>query len=175
MTTLTELLNRNARFAETDHQPLPMAPAANTVVVISCLDSRTDPAHFLGLQPGEVLVLRNAGGRITPDVEVEIGLLAAMTKQMAGPEATLEVVLIHHTDCGMQRLANPQVRTRIGAVAGIPTEALDRLAIHDHTASLTDDLARLRRSEVVPPGIAITGLRYDQQNGKLDTVFAEKT
>ena len=93
MTTVSTLLERNERSLA-HHQPLPMKAALNTMV-ISCLDPRSDPAHVLGLEAGDALVIRNAGGRITADVERHIAMLAAMAKSMGLP--MFELVIVHHT------------------------------------------------------------------------------
>ncbi|MFT5584791.1 MAG: carbonic anhydrase [Cognaticolwellia sp.] len=174
MSHFSELLQRNQRFAASAHAPLPMVATLNTLVV-SCLDARADPAHFLGLEPGEALVIRNSGGRATQDVQQQIGMLLAMMRQMMGPDAKFDVVLVHHTQCGMERLGNPKVRAGLSAASGVPIESLECLAITDHDESLREDLELLRNSAWVPAGISVTGARYDQQNGTLNRVFSELT
>jgi carbonic anhydrase len=170
MSHLSTLLERNARFEQDRHRPLPIRPEMNTVV-LSCLDARTDPAHFLGLAAGEAVVIRNAGGRVTPAVEQELGVLAAMVRRAWGAE--FEIVLVHHTDCGMERLADPDIRAVVSAASSVDADALALLAISDHDTSLRDDLSRLRASSVVPKGITVTGLRYDPATGRADTRFVE--
>ena len=170
MSHVPTLLERNAQFAQERHRPLPIRPEMNTVV-LSCLDARTDPAHFMALDAGEAVVIRNAGGRVTPAVEQELGMLAAMVRQAWG--AAFEIVVVHHTDCGVERLADPDARAGVSAASGVDADALALLAIADHDASLRDDLSRLRASSVVPNGITVTGLRYDPATGRAETRFVE--
>lgn len=169
MRNIPVLLERNAATQER-HEVRPIRPAMN-VVILSCLDARADPAHFVGLQPGDALVIRNAGGRVTEDVEQQLGLLAAMVKQLGAP--LFELVIVHHTDCGMERLAAEEVRARIAGATGLPRQALDRLAIHDHGTSLDEDVERLRSSALVPSGLRVTGLRYHHDTGAAEVVLEE--
>lgn len=167
MSHLPELLVR-AQSAQSNHSALP-APPQLSAVVISCVDARTDPAHFLGLDPGEVLVIRSLGGRVTDETEQQIAVLAAFSKQagIGGPE----VFVVHHTQCGMERLAAPEARAMVGRVTGLPVETLETLAIHDHEATLRTDVARLAEAAPVPPGLRIHGLRYDAATGALEPVL----
>jgi carbonic anhydrase len=170
MSHLSTLLDRNAQFERERHRPLPLRPEMNTIIV-SCLDARSDPAHFLGLDAGEALVIRNTGGRVTPAVEQELGVLAAMLRRAGSAE--FEIVLVHHTDCGVERLADPDTRAAVSAASSVDADALALLAIADHDASLRDDLSRLRASSAVPKGITVTGLRYDPATGHADARFIE--
>ena len=172
MTPIPTLIDRNRAFAEGAHVHRPMLPTLNTLVV-SCLDARTDPAHFLGLEPGEALVVRNAGGRMTAETEEQLAMLIVLAGAMGAPLP--EVVLVHHTECGMQKLADPQLRGKISHAASIPTETLEGLAIHDHRDSLATDLARLNASARIPAGIRVTGLLFDAHTGQVETVFEEVT
>lgn len=172
MTDLDTLLDRNADYARS-HEPLGLMPRMTTLV-ISCLDARVDPAHILGLRPGDSLVLRNAGGRVTGAVEQEIALLAAMVKKVA-PDARLALVLIHHTDCGMEKLARPEAAAGVAAAAGLEPERVAALAIHDHGDSLREDVARLKASALVPAGLSVTALRWDHRTGAADLVARDET
>jgi len=171
--SLDTLIERNAQYA-VHHEPRPMFPSMGTLIV-SCLDARIDPAHILGLQPGEALVIRNAGGRVTEAVEQELGMLLAMVTKATGKPARPKVVLVHHTDCGMERMANPGACSAVSAASGVPAETIERLAIHDHDASLADDLARLKASPYLPIGLPVSGLRYDQQTGQATVAFTTTT
>lgn len=170
MSALPTLLDRNQRFADERHQVLPPAPRFS-LIVISCMDARTDPAHLFGLAPGDALVIRNAGGRVTPEVEKQLGVLIAII-QKAGFDMP-ELAVVHHTSCGMQRLAPPPVRAAIGEATGIEPELIDRLAIVDPEQSLRADLEALRASPWVPQGTLVTGLLWNHESGRADTTFAE--
>jgi len=171
MTPIDMLLARNQRFADTHHTPLPLMPTLPTIV-ISCLDARADPAHILGLQAGESVVLRNAGGRITPAIEAELALLLAMVRRGA-PDLKPAICLIHHADCGLERLAATHVSHAVAQSAGLPPESVARIAIHDHNSSLREDTTRLRASSHIPNGLRILGLLLDHTSGRLETVVDE--
>lgn len=165
------LLDRNAAYAATHEARAPL-PTLNTIVV-SCTDARIDPAHILGVAPGEAVVLRNAGGRVTHAIEQDIALLVAMASRALGAPARPNVLLVHHTQCGVEMLAKPDAAQAFSQASGIDRRTLEALAIHDHEASLRADLARLAASPLVPAGVRVTGLRYDQTTGLVDVVFSE--
>mgnify|MGYP000742728118 CR=1 FL=1 len=172
MTAITnQLLSRNAAYAKT-HQPRPPLPTLNTIV-LSCVDARIDPAHILGLAPGEAVVLRNAGARVTDAVEQDIGLLIAMASAALGRPAAPEIVLIHHTQCGVEMLCSHDTVGKLSRATQIPSTVLEARAIADHEQSLRTDLARLAASPHVPAGITVSAMRYDQTYGRLDLLFTE--
>ena len=108
MSDIQTLYERNRRFAERfPHASLDIKPKM-TIVILSCMDARIDPAHFLGLEPGEAIVLRNAGGRITEEIERDLAILWTMMEQVADAPPRLSLAIIHHGDCGLERLADPQ-------------------------------------------------------------------
>ncbi len=91
MSDLDTLYDRNEEFSRTfDQGDLPILPRRPTIV-LTCVDSRVDPAHFLGLELGDTLVMRNSGGRVTDDVEQGVALLAGMTRLVAGDRASASV------------------------------------------------------------------------------------
>lgn len=159
---LDTLLARNATYAREEHRARPIAPDTTTIVV-SCSDSRTDPSNYLGVADGEAVVIRNAGGRVTADVEREIGLLVAMMRTLDAGDP--QIVLVHHTDCGAQRLADAGVREVLASASGLDADELAGRAITDHAESLRADIERLRTSTVVPDGLVVTGLVYDTESG----------
>ena len=108
MSDLSQLLEGNRRFAAhfADGE-VPIWPRLSTVV-LTCLDARVDPAHLLDLQLGDALVIRNAGGRINPSVLSDLAVLGLLFAALPGDKAmTPELVILHHTDCGMSRFAEP--------------------------------------------------------------------
>lgn len=173
-THVPELLSRNATYAAERHVHRSAAPAMNTLVV-SCLDARTAPESFLGLHDGEALVMRNLGGRVTDAVCEQVGILAGLVRVAMSPDAQFEIVLVHHTECGLQRLAVPAAGQKVAAISGVSPEAIAHIAIHDHEATLAEDLERLNASPLVPAGLAVTGLRYDAATGALDQVLSAVT
>ncbi len=165
------LLHRNHEYAANEHVPRPMRPRHRTIVV-SCCDGRVDPAHVLGLEPGEALVIRNPGGRVTQDVERQLALFLAVFEQ-AGGEDRIEIVLIHHPDCGMERLGDPEVRSKMSSATGIGLEYFEELAI-DQCDTLAQDIGRLRASSFVPRGPLLTAVHYDPATGRAEIRFEEE-
>src|SRR5690349_24004633 len=114
MSVTDELLSNNARYAETFAGPLPLPPARG-VAVVACMDARLNVYGILGLNEGDAHVIRNAGGVITDD---EIRSLA-ISQRLLG---TSEIILIHHTDCGMLTFSDDDFRRQIHADTGIKPE-----------------------------------------------------
>ncbi len=95
------------------------------VIVVTCMDGRVDPAHILGVELGDALVIRNAGGRVTRDVMEEVAFVGAVTEMMAGDDAApFEVAVIHHTACGSGFLADPNFRATLAASTGADDQTL---------------------------------------------------
>jgi carbonic anhydrase len=163
--TPSVLLERNQSYVDR-HVPRGIAPNA-PVVVVACVDARTDPAHVLGIDAGECLVYRNAGGRITPDVENELALLITMMKASGGPAPT--IVVMHHHDCGLSRLTDPQVRSMLAGATGIAEHDLETRAIADPDASALGDLARIRNNAVLAD-IATVAMVFDPESGRVSEV-----
>ena len=173
MSDLNELLDRNHSFAASFALGHLLIHPRMSITVLTCLDARMDPAYFLGLELGDALVLRNAGGRVSPDVERDLALLWFFAILFAeGGTPHLELAIVHHTDCGVERLANPDVRRAVHREVGLAESLLEQMAISDHEASLRDDIERLRQSPIVPDGLVVSGHIYDVKNGKLRQVFA---
>src|SRR5580693_3819555 len=118
---MTPLLERNEQFAST-YAPMPLGLPAAQMIVVTCLDHRVDPAITLGLKLGDAPVLRNAGGRVTQPVIEEIAYLAFLGRRLAdGPvdgDKSVEVAVIHHTQCGTGLVADPGFRQQAAEAAG---------------------------------------------------------
>ncbi len=168
MSDLDTLYDRNEEFSRTfDQGDLPILPRRPTIV-LTCVDSRVDPAHFLGLELGDTLVLRNSGGRVTEDVEQGVALLSGMTRLAAGGHAPrLSLAIVHHTDCGLERMAAPGARQALSQSTGLEPKVLETLAISDHEASFIDDIERLRSSDLVPPELVVSAHLYDVSSGQM--------
>jgi len=166
-----ELIRRNGEFAEAnDIAGLTMLPTSRTIIV-GCVDPRVDPATILGLQLGEAVVIRNIAGRITPAAQRTLALLAAIARSSGTqPGSGWNLVVIHHTDCGIARLLDHP--DALAAELGTSSDTLDRDSITDPRASLTVDLATLRANPLLPPGLIVSGLLYDTASGRLETVIA---
>jgi carbonic anhydrase len=153
-----EYLANNARYAQTFTVPLPMPPARQ-VAVVACMDARLNIYAILGLEDGEAHVIRNAGGVITDD---EIRSLA-ISQRLLG---TREIILIHHTDCGMLTFSDDDFRRSIQDETGIkPPWAAE--AFGDLDEDVRQSVARIEASPFLPQRDAIRGFVFDVATGKL--------
>ncbi len=137
-------------------------PPAKQVAVLACMDARLDPARALGLEEGDAHVIRNAGGVVTDDAIRSL----AISQRLLG---TKEIVLVHHTDCGMLTFSDDDVKAQIEADTGIrPPFALE--SFPDVDADVRQSMARINASPFVPDKSAVRGFVYDVKTGKLREV-----
>jgi len=171
MTELTALLDRNQSFAEQfDAGGLAIRPRMSTFI-LTCMDSRVDPAHLFGLELGDAIVIRNGGGWITPAVLRDLAILGVLAANLPGPGApNPELVVIHHTDCGMGRLANPTIQEQVANRLGLGTDEVAAMAITDPTTTVRDDIERLRNTPGTPDHLVVSGLVYDVGDGTITEV-----
>ncbi len=170
MADVHTLIDRNLEFANSFKQgDLGLLPRLSTLIV-TCLDARVDPAHFFGLELGDAVVMRNIGGRVTDDVIEHIAIVQALVELAGG--AALEVAIVHHTDCGTSRFANPEVRQRLSQAAGTDEAVIERLAITDPQISVAEDLDRLRAAPILPDDLVVAGYVYDVTDGQVRETFA---
>jgi carbonic anhydrase len=161
MSATDEYLQHNERYAEGFAGPLPMPPARQ-VAVVACMDARLDVYRLLGLAAGEAHVIRNAGGVVTDD---QIRSLA-ISQRLLG---TREIVLIHHTDCGMLTFTDPQFRDQIEADTGVrPTWSAE--AFDDLAADVRRSARRITSSPFVPHTDQVRGFVFDVATGRLSEV-----
>jgi carbonic anhydrase len=166
MSKADEFVRSNQAFAATfDRLGFPIAQPAMKVVVVTCMDARLDPARALGIEPGDAHVLRNAGGVVTDDVVRSL----AISQRLLGTE---EIVLVHHTDCGMERFTDEEVQDRLEAEIG--TRAPFALEFFkDVDESVRESIRRIKASPFVALTDAIRGFVYDVATGKLREVDAQ--
>ena len=161
MTAIDEYLANNARYAEGFSGPLPMPPSRH-VAVVACRDARLNVYAILGLGDGEAHVIRNAGGVITDD---EIRSLA-ISQRLLG---TSEIILIHHTDCGMLTFTDDAFKRSIQDDTGIkPSWGAE--SFPDLDEDVRQSIARIKASPFVPHTDAIRGFVFDVATGKLNEV-----
>ena len=162
MSQTDELLKNNEAYAEKfDKGGLPLPPARK-VAVVACMDARLNPSYVLGLEEGDAHVIRNAGGVITDD---EIRSLA-ISQRLLGTE---EIILIHHTDCGMLTFQDDEFRRQIQEEVGIkPQWAPESFA--DLEEDVRQSKARIEASPFVPRKDSIRGFIYDVDTGRLQEV-----
>jgi len=128
-------------------------------VVIACLDARVD----LDLEGGDYAVLRNLGGRVTPDVLTQLAILGVLTADGDGTDVS-NVVVVHHTDCDTSRLADPELAARAAVAAGVEVAELEDLVVDNPAATVTADVGLLRK--VLGRSARITGIVYDVASGE---------
>jgi carbonic anhydrase len=162
MTVTDELLRNNAEFASSFAAgDLPMPPGKG-LAVVACMDARLNVYALLGLREGEAHVIRNAGGVVTEDVIRSL----AISQRLLG---TKEIVLVHHTDCGMLTFSDDQVKADIESDTGLrPHFALE--AFSDLEADIRQSIARIKASPFVPNKDSIRGFVYDVRSGALQEV-----
>jgi carbonic anhydrase len=162
MSVTDELLANAGRYAEAyDRGGLPMPPAKR-VAVLACMDARLNPYGLLGLSEGDAHVIRNAGGVVTDD---EIRSLA-ISQRLLGTE---EIILIHHTDCGMLTFKDDDFRRQIQADTGIKPEWAAE-AFDDLEEDVRQSIARIKASPFIPKKEHVRGFVFDVKTGRLTEV-----
>ena len=162
MSVTDELLKNNESYARGfDKGQLPLPPARK-LAVVACMDARLHVSKILGLKEGDAHVIRNAGGAVTDDVIRSL----AISQRLLGTE---EVVLIHHTDCGMLTFKDDEVKGQIERETGIrPPFALE--AFSDLEDDVRQSTARIKASPFVPRKGSVRGFVYDVRSGLLREV-----
>ena len=162
MTVIDELVQNNHRYAEQfEKGDLPLPPAKG-VAVVACMDARLHVSKILGLTEGDAHIIRNAGGVVTDD---EIRSLA-ISQRLLG---TREIILIHHTDCGMLTFKDDEFRHQIEQETGVRPEWAAE-AFSDLDNDVRQNIARIKASPFIPHKDAVRGFVYDVQSGKLREV-----
>ncbi|HEY5984991.1 MAG TPA: carbonic anhydrase [Streptosporangiaceae bacterium] len=161
MSATDEFLANNDRYAQTFSGPLPLPPSRQAAVV-ACMDARLNVYGILGLNEGEAHVIRNAGGVITDD---EIRSLAISQRLLA----TREIILIHHTDCGMLTFTDDAFKRSIQDETGIkPPWSAESFT--DPAEDVRQSIARIKASPFIPHTDAVRGFVFDVATGKLNEV-----
>ena len=161
MTVTDDLLANNAQYAESFEGPLPLPPSKQ-LAVLACMDARLNVYDLLGLGDGESHVIRNAGGVVTDD---EIRSLA-ISQRLLGTE---EIILIHHTDCGMLTFTDDEFKKSIQDETGIKPEWAAE-SFTDLDEDVRQSVARIKASPFVPHTDAVRGFVFDVATGRLNEV-----
>ncbi len=169
-TNMGPALERNRVFAaEGGHQGAVVFPRSG-LFVITCLDPRVDPAHFLGFSLGDAVVVRNVGGRVTPEVINDVAFLGQIAESVLPDGPLFEVAVIQHTQCGSGAFADATFRRRYAERIGADEATLQDHAILDPAATVTRDVERLRTAPAVPERVAVSGHVYDVVTGLVETI-----
>jgi carbonic anhydrase len=163
MSVTDQYLKNNEIYASQFNGPLPLPPAKH-IAVLACMDARINVYAALGIQEGESHVIRNAGGVVTED---EIRSLA-ISQRLLG---TKEIILIHHTDCGMLTFTDDEFKASIHAEVGIkPAWAAE--AFNDLDADVKQSINRIKQSPFIPHKDSVRGFVFDVATGRLREVVA---
>jgi carbonic anhydrase len=162
VTTTDDLLQNSKAYATAfDKGSLPLSPARG-VAVLACMDTRVNPYGILGLAEGDAHVIRNAGGAVTDDAIRSL----AISQHLLG---TSEIILIHHTDCGMLTFTDDQFKDKLEQEAGArPSWAVETFT--DLDQDVRDSIARVKSSPFVPGKDSVRGFVYDVKDGTLREV-----
>jgi carbonic anhydrase len=161
LSSTDQLVQNNQQYAASFAGPLPLPPALG-VAVIACMDARLNVYGVLGLADGQAHVIRNAGGVVTDDAIRSL----AISQRLLG---TREIILIHHTDCGMLTFSDDEFKAAIEAETGIrPPWAAE--AFPDLAGDIRQSIARIKASPFVPHTDAVRGFIFDVATGKLEEV-----
>src|SRR5438094_3795917 len=164
MSVTDDVVRNNNAYAQSFKKgDLPLPPAKR-LAVVACMDARIDVHKVLGLQEGDAHVIRNAGGAVTDDAIRSL----AISQRLLG---TKEIVLIHHTDCGMLTFHDDAVKKKIEEETGIrPAFALEAFTNLDD--DVKQSIARIKASPFIPNKSSVRGFVYDVRSGKLNEVGA---
>lgn len=160
MATFDEMLDANKNYAESfDQGDLPIPPARR-VAIVTCMDARIHPEDALGIELGGAHMIRNAGGRVSDDAIRSL----VISQRLLG---TNEVVVMHHTDCGMMSFENEDLAAKIQEDLGVDASGHDFLTFTDLEQSVRDDVGALESSELIPGDVTIVGAIYEVESGKV--------
>ena len=163
-------LERNRAFAAAGgHEGAVVFPTLR-LFVITCLDPRVDPAHFLGLGLSDAIVVRNVGGRVTEQVIDDVAFIGQIAENALPDGPLFEVAVIHHNQCGAGAFADDAFRRRYAGRIGADESSLRQRAVLDPVATVTGDVERLRSAPAISPRVAVSGHVYDVLTGLVETV-----
>jgi len=164
-------LERNEAFAAAGgHEGAVVFPNLR-LFVITCLDPRVDPAHFLGLGLGDGMVVRNVGGRVTREVINDVAYIGQLAETMLPDGPLFEVAVIHHTQCGSGVLADDTFRRRYAERIGAEESTLRDHAVLDPAVTVARDVGRLRSAPAISERVTVSGHVYDVVTGLVETVM----
>ncbi|MGA7854020.1 MAG: carbonic anhydrase [Candidatus Acidiferrales bacterium] len=177
MNNLEYFLQRNKEFAVQQSAAgalmpsLPRAMPNVKAIIIGCAGMRVDPVHVLGIKPGEAVVLRNIGGRITPGLLQQLGLLGRIGEvagEAPGGGGEFHFIVLQHTDCGILRLAGDPAM--LAPYFQVPESEVAKKTVTNPRAAIAADVAALRAIPALPGAWLLSGLMYDVATGLVEVV-----
>lgn len=164
MSRFDEFMEANQRFSEKFPNRHIPTPPGKEVAIVSCMDARIHVAQIFGLALGDAHIIRNAGGRVTDDIIRSL----VVSEQLLG---TKEVIVMHHTDCGLHQKTNQGLAEQLGPILGPEVKEMDFHPFEDLEASVREDVSRLKDSSLIPKSVVVRGAIYDVDNGRVTEVF----
>lgn len=162
MSVTDELLRNNESYAASfDRGDLP-APPGRRVAIVTCMDARLLPSRFLGLEEGDAHVIRNAGGSAREALRSLV-----ISQRLLG---TNEVLVIHHTECGMLTFENEDLYAKVREELGADASDIDFLPFSDLEQSVRDDVRFLKESPLIGDDVTVRGFVYDVKSGRVTEV-----
>jgi len=166
MSATDDLLKNNERYAERFDRGTAPLPPARGVAVVACMDARLHVSAILGLEVGDAHIIRNAGGVITDDAIRSL----VISQRLLG---TTEIILMHHSDCGMVTFQDDSVKAQIKEDTGIrPPFSLE--AFPDIEDDVRQSIARIKASPFIPHRDSVRGFVYDVTSGRLNEVVPDR-
>jgi carbonic anhydrase len=169
--SIESVLERNRAFAAGGgHRDAVVFPQLG-LFVITCLDPRVDPAHILGVELSDAIVVRNVGGRVTPEVVNDVAFISQIAETVMPEGPLFEVAVIHHTQCGAGAFADDAFRRRYAERIGADELALRDHAILDPAVTVAADVERLRSAAAISARVVVSGNVYDVTTGLVETIL----
>ena len=159
-TDFADVLSANLKFVKSFQHSDLAGEAAEGLAIITCIDSRINPLALVGMQPGDVKILRNAGARVTDDVLRTLVLASWLLN-------VNRVLVLPHTDCKMASMDEAEVHAAIRVKSGIDTRSIEIRTVVDQVSALKIDLQRIRSFPLLPKDLVVAGAIYDVDSGKL--------
>jgi carbonic anhydrase len=159
-TVFSDVLENNAKYASQFSASDLTGWANRGLAVVTCMDSRIDPLSVLGMQAGDVKILRNAGARVTEDVLRTL----VLATYLLGVD---RVLIMPHTDCKMASSTEADIHAYIGEHYDVDTRSLEIRTVVDQETALVTDVTRVRAYPFLPPGLAVGGAVFDVRSGRL--------
>ena len=163
MGSFDTMLDANARFAEDFDKGGAQSPPNKPVAVVTCIDARLHPERFLGADIGDIHVIRNAGGRASDDALRSL----IVSSHLLG---TRQLMVIHHTDCGMLTFTNEDIWGKLEAETGSSARDIDFMPFSDVEGSVREDVRTIRDNPFLPNDAEVTGWVYDVRSGRMRQV-----
>jgi carbonic anhydrase len=161
-------LERNRALVERGPAAGPPLPR-HGLVILTCMDHRIDPVAALGLGLGDAMVIRNAGGRVTPAFLENLKVLDLVARQRGSGLAELEIVLMQHTGCGAAALAETDAEA-LAAYLGVELQRLEERSPVNPRAGVRADIDLLAGAPAIPASLSVTGLVYETDSGRVEVV-----